>query len=377
MILIVFSILAGTSYYLAARLYHGLASFFPRMRFWPVLVLICILTLLLVLGFGRALLPFPKEIKHILGLVSGYCMGIFIYLLLFTAAADLILLIPKLMKLPFTMHRLFRGVVTLIVLLLTSITCIYGFINAKQIDHVSYEVRLHGKNDISDLNVVVISDLHLGAIGSENRLENIVAEINAADPDLVCIAGDFFDTDFAAIQDLEAALKSLQKLCATYGVYACLGNHDGGQPQMTDFLEQANIHVLNDAYTMIDDRLLLVGRLDGAPIGGYGDQKRKPLSDYFNREDPSVPVIVLDHNPANIHEYNTEADLVLCGHTHQGQIFPANLITRMVYTVDYGYYQKDPNSPHVIVTSGVGIWGMPMRVGTNCEVVTIRFSADT
>lgn len=48
-----------------------------------------------------------------------------------------------------------------------------------------------------------------------------------------------------------------------------------------------------------------------------------------------------------------------------------------MYTVDYGYYQKDTQSPHVIVTSGVGTWGMPMRVGTNCEIVTIRFSCDT
>ena len=376
--LILFSALAGISYYLAHRLYQGIISFFPRVPFWPALVIVCILTLLLVLSFGRSLLPLSPDTKHILGLISSYCMGIFLYLLVFTVAADLVVLVCKLAKAPFLAHRLFRGFVTLGVLLLTLITCIGGFINGRQIDHISYEIRLQGKKDISDIKLVMISDLHLGSIGSEDRLKEIVDEINALQPDLVCIAGDFFDTDFAAIQDPDAALKTLQTLHPTYGTYACLGNHDAGKThdQMTAFLNAANIRLLNDAYTVIDNRLVLVGRRDGSPIGGYGEEKRKPLSEFFTGVDSALPVIVLDHNPANIHEYGAETDLILCGHTHKGQVFPGNLITDLMYTVDYGYYQKDPQSPQVIVSSGVGTWGMPMRVGTDCEIVTIRFSCD-
>ena len=70
--------------------------------------------------------------------------------------------------------------------------------------------------------------------------------------------------------------------------------------------------------------------------------------------------------------YTNEADLILCGHTHKGQLFPARFVTNAMYTVDYGYYQKDSQSPHVIVTSGIGYWGMPMRVGTNSEIVSIK-----
>lgn len=116
------------------------------------------------------------------------------------------MLVPRLLKLPFTAHHLFKVLVTLGVLLLTLITCVCGFINARQINHVSYEIQLRDKKDISDLKVVMISDLHLGAIGSEGRLEEIVAEINAQKPDVVCIAGDFFDTDFASIQDPQATI---------------------------------------------------------------------------------------------------------------------------------------------------------------------------
>jgi len=62
---------------------------------------------------------------------------------------------------------------------------------------------------------------------------------------------------------------------------------------------------------------------------------------------------------------------VLSGHTHGGQLFPANLITKVIYTADYGHYQKEPGAPNLIVTSGAGTWGPPMRVGTNCEIVCI------
>jgi hypothetical protein len=84
-----------------------------------------------------------------------------------------------------------------------------------------------------------------------------------------------------------------------------------------------------------------------------------------------MPVIVMEHNPAHIGEYGKEVDLILAGHTHKGQAFPGSLVTRAMYTVDYGYYQKDTDSPHVIVTSGAGTWGTPMRVGTNNEIVSI------
>ena len=377
-ILVLLAILAGASYYLSCRLYQGFVCFFPQMRSWPITVIVCTVVGLLVLGFVRGSLPFPQGVKHTLGLISGYCMGVILYLLVFTMLADLLLLIPRLMKLSLTAHRLFNGIVTLGVLVLTVITCVGGFINVHRLNHVSYEVRLQGKQNISDLKVVMFSDLHLGAIGSEKRLEKIVADINALKPDVICIPGDFFDTDFTSIQDPEAAIQTLLGLRSTYGTYACLGNHDGGQThdQMVAFLEKANIRLLNDAYAVIDDRLVLVGRLDSSPIGGFGTRKRKALSEFFIRENPELPVIVMDHNPANIDEYTTEADLILCGHTHKGQVFPGNLITNLMYTVDYGSYQKDPSSPHVIVTSGVGYWGMPMRVGTSCEIVTIGFTAD-
>jgi len=79
----------------------------------------------------------------------------------------------------------------------------------------------------------------------------------------------------------------------------------------------------------------------------------------------------MDHSPAYIDEYDSRFDLLLSGHTHRGQFFPFNIITKSIFTVDYGYYQKNPESPHVIVTSGTSTWGTPIRMGTNNEIVSI------
>jgi len=173
-------------------------------------------------------------------------------------------------------------------------------------------------------------------------------------------------------KDPEAAAEVLKSLSATYGTWAVLGNHDAGATalQMQAYLDSCNIGVLKDEHTVLGGRLVLAGRLDGSPIGGYNGQKRQPLN--LEGVDPALPVVVMDHNPAHIDQYGVETDIILCGHTHEGQLFPANIITQAIYAVDYGYYRKDAQSPQVIVTSGLGTWGMPMRVGTKGEIVSIR-----
>lgn len=371
MIMVVF---LGAGYYIALRIYQGLSVLTSGVPFWSVLVVFGVLTLCMILGIGRSRLPLAM--RRFFGGISGWYMGIFIYLLIYTALGDLLMAVPKLMKLSFTAHKYYKVIFSGSVLLLTVVTCLYGFINARQIDKVAYEVHLEGKKDVSDMRIVMISDLHLGSVGSEGRLAHIVDTINDEKPDLVCIAGDIFDSDFGSIRDPEAAIGTLQKIRATYGVYACLGNHDAGKTaaDMVEFLEKANIQLLSDTYTVIDNRLILAGRLDRSPIGDYAGQEYQSLPESFAAIDPTMPVIVMDHNPADVHTYGSDVDLILCGHTHKGQIFPGSLITGSMYDVDHGYYRKDAQSPHVIVTSGIGYWGMPMRVGTNSELIRISIS---
>ncbi len=161
---------------------------------------------------------------------------------------------------------------------------------------------------------------------------------------------------------------------------------------MIEFLARSDVKLLNDEYDVVNGQIAVIGRLDPRPIGGFGKRRRVAVSELITQTDEgtsvtltdkkygqtrrftiseSMPVIVIDHNPKSIHEYDGAVDLALSGHTHRGQLFPANLITKFIYTADYGYYLKEPGAPNLIVTSGAGTWGPPMRIGTKCEIVCV------
>ncbi|HWI54984.1 MAG TPA: metallophosphoesterase, partial [Desulfobacteria bacterium] len=120
----------------------------------------------------------------------------------------------------------------------------------------------------------------------------------------------------------------------------------------------------------VADSFYIVGRDDksGSRFTGH---KRKNLQDIISAVDRSLPVIVMDHQPTNLGETERAGvDLQVSGHTHRGQLFPNHLITRRIYEVDYGYLRK--GNLNVIVSSGYGTWGPPIRVGSVAEIVDIN-----
>jgi hypothetical protein len=240
--------------------------------------------------------------------------------------------------------------------------------------YVHYEIELAKGLEVG-LTVVMISDLHLGDVMSERRLSSIVNAINSLNPDIVCITGDIFNDDFRTIQNPQRARDLLLNINSTYGVFACLGNHDGGSTfnEMAAFLDESGVRLLMDEYEIIDGRFVIVGRLDPSPIGGLEGRKRQELADFLPF-DTGLPVIVMDHNPMSIGTYGAETDLVLSGHTHRGQVFPGSLITKRIFHIDYGHRLGTGETPHLIVTQGVHTWLMPVRVGTNNEIVSIRIN---
>jgi len=371
--LVLLSVFGGASYYVAFRLFCALRTVKSTLRFRWFCIGGILSGLLLTLGFARSFLPLPDLAKDGLKWLNAYWMGIFIYVFIFILLTDLVLLVTFLVKrwTHRTPPQRFRPWVMAVAMVLAAITCGYGFWNGMHISHTTYTVSLSPALQQNPIHMVLISDLHLGAVGSEARLTKAVDEINRLSPDLICIAGDLFDNDFDAISNPAQVTRNLQSLKAPLGVYACLGNHDSGDTtrQMEQLLSDSGVQVLQDQYTIIDGRLVLAGRRDSSPIGGHHCGKRTELPP---NPAPELPLIVMDHNPAHIDQYGVETDIILCGHTHEGQLFPANIITQAIYAVDYGYYRKDAQSPQVIVTSGLGTWGMPMRVGTKGEIVSIR-----
>lgn len=148
-------------------------------------------------------------------------------------------------------------------------------------------------------------------------------------------------------------------------------------PRMDTFLEKAGITLLSDESVLINNAFYLYGRPD-YERPGRGISNRKKPEEITENLNQNKPIIVIDHEPRELSELaDAGIDLDLCGHTHDGQIFPANIITNLVWENACGYLQK--GSMHNIVTSGVGIFGPNMRVGTRSEIcmINVHFQKQT
>jgi len=361
LILTLIAIVFGTNFYIERRLFQWILYIFPYIS-RPVFAGLYIMVVLTII-VGR--FPFlSNKIRKPIAWIGAHWLGISIYLLLFFLLADLVLLIGALYPVQFY--------VSTAAIILTIAVSGYGFYNAARIKHVSYSIKLK-RSLPGEMNIVFISDLHLGDINSEKRLGYIVNRINSLKPDIVAMVGDVFHDDFTAVRNPEKASAHFRNIRATYGVFAVLGNHDAGHtlPQMIELLERSNVKLLNDEHVTIDDKLILLGRTDASPLGGFGGISRKPHAEVMAKVNTLLPVVVLEHNPARMAEYGSEVDLILSGHTHRGQLFPGSLITKWMYTVDYGHYHRASDGVQVVVSQGVHTWMMPMRVGTFNEIVSV------
>ena len=144
---------------------------------------------------------------------------------------------------------------------------------------------------------------------------------------------------------------------------------------MKKFLEDSNIHILEDESVLINDQFYVIGRKD-ASLTEKIDETRKAPAQLTEKLDRSKPIIFIDHQPKELEEISQAgADLDLCGHTHNGQIFPGSLAIRFFWENSCGYLKK--GDMHNIVTSGAGVWGPNMRVGTDSEIcsITVHFSS--
>jgi len=211
--------------------------------------------------------------------------------------------------------------------------------------------------------------MHLGPI-NDHRQQKIIDSINGLNPDIVLIPGDIIDD--IVLFDKTGISGDLTKIKSTYGVYASLGNHDYLGEDLAlnlDRLSKAGIGVLRDSSVKIADSFYLIGREDKY-TEIRGGEKRTPLTELMQGMNLELPVILVDHQPIDLQEAeNAGVDLQLSGHTHKGQFFPFNLITRRIFPVDYGYLAME--GLQVIVTSGAGTWGPPIRIGSSCEIVDI------
>jgi uncharacterized protein len=252
--------------------------------------------------------------------------------------------------------------------LVSALMVIGGYINATSpvVRELSFDLRTDNSTGV-EYDIAAVTDLHAGKLMSRERVGNIVTSINQMTPDLILLGGDIID-DYDVKQS--GAAEEFKRLKAPLGKYAVLGNHEyylGGK-WSEDFLEKHGLTVLVDESVIVDGKFLLVGRNDFAALQRGGT--RKPLARLIS-EGNKLPVIVLDHKPAELEEAQKEGvALQISGHTHDGQIFPVNFIIDDLYEKGWGILQK--GKTWYYVSCGVGFWGPPIRTNSRPEILLIH-----
>jgi len=256
--------------------------------------------------------------------------------------------------------------ISLILSLITPLIALYNQLRDPVVKTIEFSVNkshFTGKS----FSIIQLSDLHLSNSSSHKWLERIVKQTNQLEPDLVVITGDLLEEE---IQDQDKFAGIFRNLKSRHGVLAITGNHEyyAGIENFMEFAQRANLKVLRNDHISIAEAVEIVGIEDDA-AKNMGGQK-PDMDAAFRGVDPNRLVIFLNHRPTLFQEAMARGtDLQLSGHTHNGQIFPYNLIVSAIFKYSYGLYREGDS--YIYTSSGTSLWGPPMRLPGRSEIVKI------
>lgn len=306
--------------------------------------------------------------------VGSFWLAFMIYLLMAVLVIDLVRLVLYFLPQPaFLTNNLVqvKKYMFFAIAGVAGIVVLAGHINAliprvKRIDiHIDKKAGL-----VKTLHIAAASDIHMGTLVGPRRTAKLVRMLNECNADVILLAGDIVDEDLAPVVHNDLG-KSLVKLKAPMGVFAITGNHEyiGGAEAAVKYLEVHGIQMLRDTSIKINESFYLAGRND-RDSKRFSAREREGLDMVLQGVDLSLPVIMMDHQPFNLQQVaDAGVDFQLSGHTHHGQLWPFNYITKAMYEVSWGYKQKD--NSHFYVSSGYGGWGPPVRTGNRPEILDI------
>ena len=262
----------------------------------------------------------------------------------------------------------------LIVLLLVFVTVTYGFINANNIKLKTIQLSIPKKNStLTSLNIFYFSDSHFTPVNNGRIAKKIIDLAEQVKPDIILIGGDVIDDKSGQLKRIGID-EELRQLKAKYGVYTINGNHEYivNVNNADNFLNENKVQVLRDSMITIENSVQIIGRED-ASIANFAHGKRKSVAELVSSARKDLPIILLDHQPFRLSETAAQnVDLQLSGHTHHGQMWPFNFVTKIIYEVSWGY--KKIANTHFYVSSGVGTWGPPVKVGNDAEVINFKIT---
>jgi hypothetical protein len=360
-ILIVLSVLYISHYFI----YSSIAYFFSITSKGSKVILALVLFLLPISFIALMILARWSDNYFLRALYfsSGLWLGVSLTLITFFAFTWAAWGATRLVT-----HSPSRTLFGLATVLLVGLWCGYGVWNAyhPRIEHV----RVRMKNLPSDWRgkkLVQLSDVHLGHILGTAFLRDIVQKVNTLDPVMVLITGDLFDGMDGRLDELVVPLNDLR---APWGIYFVTGNHETylGTDRAFAALRKTKVRILHDEMVVVN----------GLQIIGIDFPEREFSKDIaaviqtlpeYNRQMPSL---LLYHSPTQVEQAKAAGiRLQLSGHTHHGQIFPIQIISRLIYQKYYTGLHVEGDYT-IYTSSGAGTWGPTMRTGNHPEITVIH-----
>ena len=321
------------------------------------------------LGILASLWPIVVCLPFLFAGVFAFVIA-FIHLFVIWALTDAAVWVIRKLAKKGAATRYINGFVALSI---TAVYLAYGWIMAHNVLETSYRLTADKPLGKQSIRVVALADLHAGVTLDGDEFAEQCARINALNPDVVVVGGDFVDDDTSR-KDMIRACEALGTLTPTYGVYFVYGNHDKGYfrggsfsaEELHEHLLRNNVTVLTDEIAEVNENLCIVGRRDAS------NRDRKSAAELMASIDPAKYVIMLDHQPTDYDAIEQCApDLVISGHTHGGHVFPAGQIGLLMGANDALYGMEMRGDTAFLVTSGISGWAIPFKTLTVSEIVVI------
>lgn len=312
---------------------------------------------------------YPQHIIFYMVRTGAWWLGALIYLFLFLAITDIIFLVFKVLHAPLLFNHSALIIHTRLVILgSTLIILVAGYLNA--IKPRKRKITINTSRlpaGSRPFRIFAVTDVHLGSIRGKRSLQRLVEMINKSNSDIVVFGGDTLDEDVAPVisQNLGDCLRQIR---AVHGAIGIPGNHEyiGGIGAAIPYLREHGIRMLLDESVTFDDHFVVIGRQD-RDMKRFTGKERLPLKALLQDKDRDKFIILLDHQPFVLSEAAEQGvDLQISGHTHDGQMWPFNLITKRIYEKSAGVLKN--GDTRYIISSGYGTWGPPIRIGTHPEV---------
>ena len=330
--------------------------------------------LILILSF-----PVAQFIKSrvifggVLNWVGAFWLGAMVYLLLIAIFFDIFRFTDFLFHwIPGNISigriaagRYILGISTLII----AVMMVCGFIHSRHPIVRLIQIELPQFDEKSgEYKIAFISDLHLGKLFGIRNMSKIVDIVNELNPNVILLGGDVIDE---SPSDIPWAAEILSRLKAADGVFAITGNHEyyHGLNGYKKIIKDAHIRLLEDEMVEAGGTINLIGLNDITGVRQFG-MKLKPIAEIMVNADPTLPVVLMHHTPVRLTEAaDAKVDVMISGHTHGGQLFPYGCFADAMFKVKNGmnYIGK----LNFYLSTGAGVWGPPMRIGTDSEIVLL------